>query len=120
MNLRFPRNRQMYHKTKTPGNKVFRFETEKKYEECLRDGWVFNPADLNRLPEVTPEVKIAIADAVAKIKEPKIHRPESLEEPTLMVKIPRHPHQCDVGECDYKGKSVRGLRMHKLHKHKVK
>jgi len=105
--MRYPRNIQLHNTGDR--HKVFTFKSESEYQDKLDDGWVFNPADLRKPPvKAEPEEKV----------DPKIHKPETPTEPLLKVDEATDELKCDI--CDFKGKSVTSLRMHKLHAHKVK
>lgn len=115
---RYPRRKQLHR----PNGicEIFSFENEKQYQAKLKEGWVFNPADLKNKKIVVKENKEVVVEDMDKqeedaenVPEPIIHRPEV---PGQINPDPVNPLKCKL--CDFVGKSETSLRMHKLHGHK--
>ena len=107
MTERYPKNKTMH---KVGQRENFCFASREEYEDKLKEGWVFNPADLNKLSEKVEEVKTE-----EEVPQPFIHRPSVPGTPDIE---PIDPLQCKL--CDFKGKNEQSLKMHKFHKHKDK
>ena len=97
-------------------SEIFSFEKLSDYEKKCKEGWVYNPADLNK-KSVKPVDEDKQEEEAEKIPEetpePVIHRPEV---PGQINPEPINPLKCKL--CDFVGKSETSLRMHKLHGHK--
>jgi hypothetical protein len=108
----------MHHASKQPGKKTFEFANEDEYAIALKDGWVFDPSDLKKKPEVSTEVKDVIAQEVDKQlnkeepdlqKEVHIHRPETPEEPLLKVNEPVKEEKVKLSKYAKKMMKKKGL-----------
>ncbi len=93
-------------------SQVMHFQSLKDYEEAVKAGWVFNPADL--------KIEKAIVVEEPKVEEVKedieisVRRPSVFGEPAEVVE----PFACKL--CDFKGKSEQSLKMHKIKTHRGK
>lgn len=105
---KYPRRRLMHR----PGmQKIFEFEKLADYERACLDGWSYNPADIGKVEKIKKEEKPD--EILEDIPEPIVYRPEI---PGQINLEPVNPLKCKL--CDFVGKNMQSLRMHKTVKHK--
>jgi len=86
----YPRRKQLYkHKDKP---EIFNFTNENEYEAKLKEGYVFDPADLTSQSILAEDIPPQVP--------------------------PFQKFSCDV--CDFSGKNKRALRFHRFKKHGLK
>ena len=87
MKIRYPYNMTMHHNRKTPSMKIFKFLTEKDYDDAIKDGWRFNPKDLEPVKKEVQAAETITTNTAettvktAKGEEPKKEKPE----PTVVI-----------------------------------
>lgn len=98
----YPIRRTMFHATKSTSPCVFECEAEADYLEVLKNGWVYNPADLKNKKVEPVNEDVVEAEAEKEIKT----KPEKSDS----------PYACNL--CDFIGKNKHSLGMHRFHVHK--
>jgi len=106
MRGKFPRKVTLYNRMKV--TQIFSFENEKEEKDIISSGnWIENPAEWN-------DPDPSITDIEEEEAEIELHKPETPDEPVLLIK----DFKC--GECNFEGKNAQSLRMHIRHNHGVK